>query len=265
MRTGYLPLDPDDDTAYMVASDLHDFLDILQECGHNNLPDYEDGHMLLGIWKKDGTLQITYPDIGMVNDSITIHLHAAQAEALKKKKKIIEKLYVDLIADVASEFNDIRLPLYLTMENDDYELKVPLDDESYHSYEALNANVVSLVCGFIDEYGGIINLIVNNDNLAQMLSGLCEDLSMRLNIEDFMSEAQKAILEEDIHHDFEMLNTLAGMSEEDFYLFLENLDENQLEGFSQMIEQYMDKYGVDDEETMEKKLPKLKTKKHFDA
>ena len=265
MRTGYLPLDPDDDTAYMVASDLHDFLDILQECGHNNLPDYEDGHMLLGVWKKDGTLQITYPDIGMVNDSITIHLHAAQAEALKKKKKIIEKLYVDLIADVASEFNDIRLPLYLTMENDDYELKVPLDDESYHSYEALNANVVSLVCGFIDEYGGIINLIVNNDNLAQMLSGLCEDLSMRLNIEDFMSEAQKAILEEDIHHDFEMLNTLAGMSEEDFYLFLENLDENQLEGFSQMIEQYMDKYGVDDEETIEKKLPKLKTKKHFDA
>ena len=116
MRTGYLPLDPDDDTAYMVASDLHDFLDILQECGHNNLPDYEDGHMLLGVWKKDGTLQITYPDIGMVNDSITIHLHAAQAEALKKKKKIIEKLYVDLIADVASEFNDIRLPLYLTME-----------------------------------------------------------------------------------------------------------------------------------------------------
>ena len=265
MRTGYLPLDPDDDTAYMVASDLHDFLDILQECGHNNLPDYEDGHMLSGVWKKDGTLQITYPDIGMVNDSITIHLHAAQAEALKKKKKIIEKLYVDLIADVASEFNDIRLPLYLTMENDDYELKVPLDDESYHSYEALNANVVSLVCGFIDEYGGIINLIVNNDNLAQMLSGLCEDLSMRLNIEDFMSEAQKAILEEDIHHDFEMLNTLAGMSEEDFYLFLENLDENQLEGFSQMIEQYMDKYGVDDEETIEKKLPKLKTKKHFDA
>ncbi|MFQ7539654.1 MAG: plasmid pRiA4b ORF-3 family protein, partial [Clostridium sp.] len=82
---------------------------------------------------------------------------------------------------------------------------------------------------------------------------------------DFMSEAQKAILEEDIHHDFEMLNTLAGMSEEDFYLFLENLDENQLEGFSQMIEQYMDKYGVDDEETIEKKLPKLKTKKHFDA
>lgn len=80
-----------------------------------------------------------------------------------------------------------------------------------------------------------------------------------------MSEAQKAILEEDIHHDFEMLNTLAGMSEEDFYRFLDNLDENQLEGFSQMIEQYMNKYGVDDEEENEKKPPKLKAKKQFDA
>ena len=72
--------------------------------------------------------------------------------------------------------------------------------------------------------------------MAQMLSGLCEDLSIKLRIEDFMSEAQKLMMEEDLHHDFEMLNTLAGMSEEEFYQFLDQLDEHQLEGFSQMIE-----------------------------
>ena len=70
-------------------------------------------------------------------------------------------------------------------------------------------------------------------------------------------------MEEDLHHDFEMLNTLAGMSEEEFYQFLDQLDEHQLEGFSQMIEQYMDKYGLDSEH--DSPLPKLKAKKHFDA
>ena len=88
----------------------------------------------------------------------------------------------------------------------------------------------------MEEYGRITTIIVNNDNMAQMLSGLCEDLSIKLRIEDFMSEAQKLMMEEDLHHDFEMLNTLAGMSEEEFYQFLDQPDEHQLEGFSQMIE-----------------------------
>lgn len=263
MQTGYLPLDPDDETAYEVASDLHDFLDILQECRHNNLPDYEDGHMLQGVWKKDGTLDITYPDIHLLNDSITLHLQPEQAAILKKKKKKIKELYIDLIADLAQNSTDIRLPLFLTLENDDYELKIPLDDESYRSFEEMNASVVSLICGFIEEFGRISTIIVNNDNMAQMVSGMCDDLSIKLRIEDFMSEAQKIILEEDLHHDFEMLNTLAGMSEEEFYQFLDQLDEHQLEGFSQMIEQYMDKYGIDSEE--DDIFPLLKEKKQFDA
>lgn len=158
---------------------------------------------------------------------------------------------------------DIRLPLYLTLENEDYQLKIPLDDESYRGFEEMNRSVVSLLCGFMEEYGRITTIIVNNDNMAQMLSGLCEDLSIKLRIEDFMSEAQKLMMEEDLHHDFEMLNTLAGMSEEEFYQFLDQLDEHQLEGFSQMIEQYMDKYGLDSEH--DSPLPKLKAKKHFDA
>ena len=42
MQTGYLPMDPDDEAAYAIANDLHDFLDILQTCGHRNLPDYAE-------------------------------------------------------------------------------------------------------------------------------------------------------------------------------------------------------------------------------
>ena len=259
MQTGYLPMDPDDEASYKIANDLHDFLDILQSCGHRNLPDYNEGRMLSGIWKKDGTLDISYPEIRMLNESITLHLQSDQAALLNRKKKTIRELQVDLIADLL----DIRLPLYLTLENEDYQLKIPLDDESYRGFEEMSRSVVSLLCGFMEEYGRITTLIVNNDNMAQMLSGLCEDLSIKLRIEDFMSEAQKLMMEEDLHHDFKMLNTLAGMSEEEFYQFLDQLDEHQLEGFSQMIEQYMDKYGLDSEH--DSPLPKLKAKKHFDA
>ena len=254
MQTGYLPMDPDDEAAYEIANDLHDFLDILQSCGHRNLS---------GIWKKDGTLDISYPEIRMLNESITLHLQPDQAALLNRKKKTIRELQVDLIADLLETVADIRLPLYLTLENEDYQLKIPLDDESYRGFEEMSRSVVSLLCGFMEEYGRITTLIVNNDNMAQMLSGLCEDLSIKLRIEDFMSEAQKLMMEEDLHHDFEMLNTLAGMSEEEFYQFLDQLDEHQLEGFSQMIEQYMDKYGLDSEH--DSPLPKLKAKKHFDA
>lgn len=262
MQTGYLPMDPDDEAAYEIANDLHDFLDILQSCGHRNLPDYNEGRMLSGIWKKDGTLDISYPEIRMLNESITLHLQPDQAALLNRKKKTIRELQVDLIADLLETVADIRLPLYLTLENEDYQLKIPLD-ESYRGFEEMNRSVVSLLCGFMEEYGRITTIIVNNDNMAQMLSGLCEDLSIKLRIEDFMSEAQKLMMEEDLHHDFEMLNTLAGMSEEEFYQFLDQLDEHQLEGFSQMIEQYMDKYGLDSEH--DSPLPKLKAKKHFDA
>lgn len=263
MQTGYLPMDPDDEAAYEIANDLHDFLDILQSCGHRNLPDYNEGRMLSGIWKKDGTLDISYPEIRMLNENITLHLQPDQAALLNRKKKTIRELQVDLIADLLETVADIRLPLYLTLENEDYQLKIPLDDESYRGFEEMSRSVVSLLCGFMEEYGRITTLIVNNDNMAQMLSGLCEDLSIKLRIEDFMSEAQKLMMEEDLHHDFEMLNTLAGMSEEEFYQFLDQLDEHQLEGFSQMIEQYMDKYGLDSEH--DSPLPKLKAKKHFDA
>lgn len=263
MQTGYLPMDPDDEAAYEIANDLHDFLNILQSCGHRNLPDYNEGRMLSGIWKKDGTLDISYPEIRMLNESITLHLQPDQAALLNRKKKTIRELQVDLIADLLETVADIRLPLYLTLENEDYQLKIPLDDESYRGFEEMNRSVVSLLCGFMEEYGRITTIIVNNDNMAQMLSGLCEDLSIKLRIEDFMSEAQKLMMEEDLHHDFEMLNTLAGMSEEEFYQFLDQLDEHQLEGFSQMIEQYMDKYGLDSEH--DSPLPKLKAKKHFDA
>ena len=213
--------------------------------------------------EKDGTLDISYPEIRMINDSITLHLRQDQAAKLKKKKKTIKELRVDLIADLLDNVTAIRLPLYLALENEDYQLKIPLDDESYRGFEEMSRSVVSLLCGFMEEYGRITTLIVNNDNMAQMLSGLCEDLSIKLRIEDFMSEAQKLMMEEDLHHDFEMLNTLAGMSEEEFYQFLDQLDEHQLEGFSQMIEQYMDKYGLDSEH--DSPLPKLKAKKHFDA
>lgn len=199
----------------------------------------------------------------MLNESITLHLQPDQAALLNRKKKTIRELQVDLIADLLETVADIRLPLYLTLENEDYQLKIPLDDESYRGFEEMSRSVVSLLCGFMEEYGRITTLIVNNDNMAQMLSGLCEDLSIKLRIEDFMSEAQKLMMEEDLHHDFEMLNTLAGMSEEEFYQFLDQLDEHQLEGFSQMIEQYMDKYGLDSEH--DSPLPKLKAKKHFDA
>lgn len=256
-------MDPDDEAAYEIANDLHDFLDILQSCGHRNLPDYNEGRMLSGIWKKDGTLDISYPEIRMLNENITLHLQPDQAALLNRKKKTIRELQVDLIADLLETVADIRLPLYLTLENEDYQLKIPLDDESYRGFEEMSRSVVSLLCGFMEEYGRITTLIVNNDNMAQMLSGLCEDLSIKLRIEDFMSEAQKLMMEEDLHHDFEMLNTLAGMSEEEFYQFLDQLDEHQLEGFSQMIEQYMDKYGLDSEH--DSPLPKLKAKKHFDA
>lgn len=262
MQTGYLPMDPDDEAAYAIANDLHDFLDILQTCGHRNLPDYDEGHMLAGTWKKDGTLDISYPEIRMINDSITLHLRQDQAAKLKRRKTIKE-LRVDLIADLLDNVTAIRLPLYLALENEDYQLKIPLDDESYRGFEEMNESVVSLICGFMEEFGRINTIIVNNDNMAQMLSGLCEDLSIKLRIEDFMSEAQKLIMEEDLHHDFEMLNTLAGMSEEEFYQFLDQLDEQQLEGFSQMIEQYMDKYGLDSEH--DSPLPIRKAKKHFDA
>ena len=199
----------------------------------------------------------------MLNESITLHLQPDQAALLNRKKKTIRELQVDLIADLLETVADIRLPLYLTLENEDYQLKIPLDDESYRGFEEMSRSVVSLLCGFMEEYGRITTIIVNNDNMAQMLSGLCEDLSIKLRIEDFMSEAQKLMMEEDLHHDFEMLNTLAGMSEEEFYQFLDQLDEHQLEGFSQMIEQYMDKYGLDSEH--DSPLPKLKAKKHFDA
>ena len=55
------------------------------------------------------------------------------------------------------------------------------------------------------------------------------------------------------------------MSEQEFYEFLNRMDEDELHSFSEMIDQYMEKYGSEGMDDQEVLASVKKSKRHFDA
>lgn len=264
MSCGYTPYDLDDEEAFDTAQTLTLFLAILQNSRHAALPSYEQGYMVKGIWSKDGNLQLSYGNVQLMDDVLTIHLSFEQIQDLGKRPAYDKSVRIDLIG----VWEDMDRPSYDVLfiaENEDFNVRIPLHSYALENYDIMNEDVASLFCGLIAEEGRMKAVLVNNENMANMLGGICEDLKIPLRIEDFITEAQKESLEQDLHEDFDMLSDLAGMSEQEFYEFLNQMDEEELHSFSEMIEQYMKKYGIDELDEGQETSADAKPKRHFDA
>lgn len=262
MRSGYMPVDVDDETALTVIADIHLFTEILENELHKKLPDYADGRMIRSFRQPNGKLRISHPKIHLKSDDLEIHVEKEMNVAWKNTPVKVEEIRIDMITNShEEEFDSIHMPIYLVMENDEYQLKIPLQGNIYKGYEALAHGVVATVCSFIKEHGRMRSIVVNNPNMAQILSGLCGDLNIPLCIEDFISEAQRKIIDDAPSAGVAMLQKLADMSEDEFYEFLDSLDEDQLEEISAMIEDNMDDYDLE----IEDYIDSPRTKKHFDA
>lgn len=263
LKMGYLPDDPDIETAKTIINDLNNFTSILQACGHPELPEYNDGHVLLGEWDSKNQLKISYPVKYMVQEIITIHISKEEVEKLTQKQSKNSIIYLDLIADFnPKNIDDLHTPLFVSFETFSTIKKEPLDEAAYESYKNVCHCIVSLLCEYIETNGCMQTIVVNNDNMAQILSGVCEDLGIEIRIEDFISKAQEEILY-NIQEDYDFLNALSEMDEDEFYHMLDNMDEEELSEFYETIKEYLFKYGIDEEDDDELESPHKR--KFFDA
>lgn len=263
LRMGSLPYDPNDEDAQTIINDLNNFTSILNASSYSELPEYNDGHVLLGEWDSKNQLKISYPIKYMVQEIITIHISKADVEKLTQKQSKNSIIYIDLISDInPKNINDSHIPLYLTFETFSSQEKELLDESAYLSYKNVCHCVISILCDYIEANGCMQTIVVNNDNMAQILCGVCEDLGIEIRIGDFISKAQEEILY-NIQEDYEFLNTLSEMNEEEFCHMLENMDEDELSEFYETIKDYLFKYGIDEEDDDELDLPHKR--KFFDA
>ena len=79
-----------------------------------------------------------------------------------------------------------------------------------------------------------------------MLSAFCEDLGIMLLMEPFRTQFETMLLPDIDEKDIEILDTLAHLSGEEFYDFMESMDENELMAFQEFITKYLDSDDLND-------------------
>lgn len=260
MRTGYLPIDVNDEEALEIILDINHVLSMLTSCKHKKLTSMHDGHMMLGSWKKDGTLDITYPSIQFVGEMTTIHLTKQQCSALLQTKRYDKSVTIDLVTQPAeSYYINHEMDVLFVLENEDFEISQPLYRMSLKTFEDMNEEVLSLLCSFIEEHGRMKSIRVNNDNMHLMLEGICDDLDITLISDNFVTNAQEEIQNDTLEEDLEMLENLSLMDEQEFGNFISQMSEDELGDFDSLMQQLMNKYVEEDDDSFPTK------KKHFDA
>lgn len=263
IRTGYLPFDICNDEAEEFISDCERVIAMLQISKHRHLPSVHKDQKMVGTWRADGSMKLTYPNIELYANVVTIHLTDAQRSTMFLTKKCNKNLYIDLLTKPSeSYYLNQEMDVFLVMEHNAFACCENLRRSSLTSFEKLNEEIVERVYVFIKRYGYMKSILVNNKNMYLMLEGLCEDLHIPLMLENFVTNEQ-LLLENEMHEeDSEILNRLAALNEMEFDMFMRQLSEDDIKDFDEFMHQLLSTYA-DEEEPLDFHIPKRK--KYFDA
>lgn len=262
MRTGYLPINVNEEEALAIIKDVTCVLSMLTTCKHKKLTNIQEGHMMVGTWKRNGSLQITYPSVQLIGDMTTIHLNERQLATLSKCKELEKGVSIDLLTKPSEcYYINHEMDVFFVLENDDYSICQPLHHFNLKTFEDMNEAVLALLCTFIEDEGRMKYIRVNNDNMHLILEGICDDLNIDLLSDDFITHAQEELLNDDIQEDLDILESLSLMNEQEFKEFIDKMSNHELDAFDALMQQLMKKYQSEDDE--QPSIPFKK--KHFDA
>lgn len=267
MRTGFLPCDINEEEAIKILRILRNLQEMLNKAVHKKLPDVREGHMMVGTWNRDHTLQLSYPEVKLFGDMTTIHLIDRQKKELSSAKLYPHKVRIDLITCPSHNFrNTNHMDILFVLEDDDIIICEPLDRNAFEPFERLNMEVLSMVCSFIEQNGRMKSIAVNNDNVHLMLEGLCEDLHIPLYTESFITDTQREILgpiEEEDPDEEELHQHMKELDPDNLRNFINSLDEDQYSNLMRLLKDIED--DVNDDYDDQDYPPRFSHKKVFDA
>lgn len=264
LRTGYLPGDVNNEEAQEIIRVVRNLHQMLHKAGHKTLPSMAEGHMMLGTWNQ-GSIDVTYPEIKLIGSTDGIRLGERQIKNLSARPMFPEEVYIDLITCPSDNFMvNNHMDVLFIIECNKFTITHRVDRKYFKDFLSLNEAVLMQLCSFIEQYGRMKRIMVNNDNLHNMVEGFCEDLHIPLQLDEFITDVQRELLgteledeEDDVD---ELLKHLSQLDEQEFLRFIEELDEDKIVEISQMISKYV--FEEDDEDDFPPRLPQ---KKVFDA
>ncbi|RGC19696.1 plasmid pRiA4b ORF-3 family protein [Absiella sp. AM54-8XD] len=245
LRTGYFPVDLNNDDALLVIDILQGIEEILSQW-KKPLPSYETNECL----------HVTHNHQDWIISKQQIRLHATRDLVHLDEKEIeqIEREGVHhagtVLCDVLSAPSPMMMnkayDVLLLIESDTVNAKVTLPHELLGDMVQINIQILQALAQFFKENGIPDTLKVNSENMRFMLSAFCEDLGIMLLMEPFRTQFETMLLPDIDEKDIEILDTLAHLSGEEFYDFMESMDENELMAFQEFITKYLDSDDLND-------------------
>lgn len=268
MKTGYLPMDLTTEDAKKAIQELNELSDVIQAWKDPDFPTYETNECLYATWIKDHFKTIRQP-IRLYPNRTRLHIHPKDKAELEEQAAHRKGVtYVDLIA--YPSHSHLEMDIILVIEGTIIDSNDTLDRHCLQSFAKMNEEILYRLCDFMYEDGIPDKILVNNENLRFMLSGLCEDLGITIAIETFITQTEKDMrqdpYEDSPEDDLEILETMAGMEHEEFFDFVKNMRPEEMADFQEFLKKYIDLDELEkifeDMEELELDEPK---KKKFDA
>lgn len=246
MRTGYLPIDLNDEEATTAIIDLKHMTSIIQMWDENEFPTYETNECIYAKKDEHGwSVQKQLIKLEAKRLKIAINqkeLQTLETEAARKKGQI----KIDVIAIPQNEILNYQTDVVLVIEGITMNSDVVLTRESLKDFYSMNEEVLEEVIAFLYDDGIPDKILVNNENVRFMLSGLCEALKINLGIESFITKTQKEFSYSfEDENDMEILETMANMDNDEFIDFIQTLGEDELVDFQSFLKKYINEEDLE--------------------
>jgi len=151
-----------------------------------------------------------------------------------------------LIAIPQNEILNYQTDVVLVIEGITMNSDVVLTRESLKDFYSMNEEVLEEVIAFLYDDGIPDKILVNNENVRFMLSGLCEALKINLGIESFITKTQKEFSYSfEDENDMEILETMANMDNDEFIDFIQTLGEDELVDFQSFLKKYINEEDLE--------------------
>lgn len=242
MKTGYLPRDLTTQEAIASIQEIHELREVIQTWKKKKFPTYDTNECLYATWKKDHFIVEKKP-IRLHADRTILHIHPRDKIEIEEQaahRKGITK--VDLIP--FPSHHNREMDVILTMEGNLINGDQTLDRSCLQNFMKMNEEILYHMCDFIYEDGIPDKILVNNENMRFILSGLCEDLAIKISVEPFMTQTEKDLLkdpfEDHDEEDLEILETMAGMGNEEFFDFVQSMRPEEMADFQEFLKKYID-------------------------
>ena len=266
LRTGYFPMDINNEEALQISDILKGINEIVSTWT-KPLPSYETNECLYAL-QTDNGWQIKKQQIRLHAKRDLVHLDEDEIAQIEREGvHHAGTVLCDVLSAPSQMMMNKAYDVLLLIESDTVNAKVTLPHELLGDMTQINVQILRALGQFFKENGIPDTLKVNSENMRFMLSAFCEDLGIMLLTEPFRTQFETMLLPDINEEDLDILEALANLSGEEFYDFVEGMDENELMAFQEFISRYLESDDLNDifEESIAMKKDEDPSKKKFDA